>query len=186
MDTHTVPCSPIWVQRSEREEGEHVWKCCACLSKSQDGKGRVLHYGRYLDTCCSLSEVMQVNARGLHPELLVPLGRCDSFLIIYVTISPTSPMPHLLSIETLRLLTNSLKECPLVTPNCALCGEKNPDTFPQCSCPQCNCLHPFVKVEVWLIHWLPVLTGLKKWQLCTKWKVAKQNLGIGFGGCEIN
>lgn len=175
MDTHTVPCSPIWVQRSEREEGEHVWKCCACLSRSQGGKSRGLYYGRYLDTCYFLSEVMQVNARG-----------CDSFLITCVTISPTSPLPHLLSIETPRLLTNSLKECPLVTPSCSLCGEKNPDTFPQCSWPQCNCLHPFVKVEVRLIRWLPVFTELKKWQLCTKWKVAKQNLGAGFDGREIN
>lgn len=43
LDPLALPYRPVWMKRSEREELSHVWKCCALLSRSQNGQSRGLY-----------------------------------------------------------------------------------------------------------------------------------------------
>lgn len=89
-----------------------------------------------------------------------------------MTVSPTSPIPHLQSIEntniTQKFTAEVLKECPLLTPGSFYVGKGTLPRFQKAIEAQDACLQLFVNVWVRLIQQLPLFTELKKWQLCKK------------------
>jgi len=42
-DPDSFPYLLMWIKRSEREEQDRDWKCCALLSRNQNGKGKELY-----------------------------------------------------------------------------------------------------------------------------------------------